>query len=96
MTNNAGYVTNNASLVTLTLPTTSPLGSIIEVVGLGAGGWKIAQNAGEVIHFGNIDTTLGTGGTLSSTLRYDSIRLVTTSADSAWNVVSVQGNITVI
>jgi hypothetical protein len=96
MTANGGYITNNASLVTLTLPNTFAIGSVIEVVGKGTGGWRIAQNAGEIIHFGNIDTTTGTGGTLTSTLRYDAIRLVATSADTEFNVVSVQGNITVV
>ena len=93
---NNGYIANNAGLVTLTLPTTSALGSVIEVVGKGAGGWRISQNAGEQIHFGNINTTTGTGGYLQSTLTYDAIRIVCTVADTEWTVLSVQGNITVI
>jgi len=82
--------------VTVTLANTAALGSILEVVGKGAGGWRIAQNAGETIHFGNINTTAGTGGYLQSTLTYDAIRLVCTVADTEWTVLSVQGNITVI
>jgi hypothetical protein len=93
---NSGYIANNVGLVTLTLPDTSALGSTIEVVGKGAGGWKIAQNASEIIHFGNINTTTGTGGYLQSTLTYDAIRIVCTVADTEWTVLSVQGNITVI
>jgi hypothetical protein len=93
---NNGYITNSGSLVTLTLPTTSALGTTVEVVGKGAGGWRIAQNAGDIIHFGNINTTTGTGGYLQSTLTYDAIRLVCTVADLEWTVLSVQGNITVI
>ena len=93
---NNGYIANNVGLVTLTLPTTAALGSIIEVVGKGAGGWKIAQNTGEQIHFGNINTTSGTGGYLQSTLTYDAIRIVCTVTDNEWTVLSVQGNITII
>jgi len=96
MSVNVGYIANNAGLVTLTLPTTSALGSVIEVVGKGAGGWRIAQNASGIIHFGNINTTTGTGGYLQSTLTYDAIRIVCTVADTEWTVLSVQGNITVI
>jgi hypothetical protein len=96
MSVNVGYIANNAGLVTLTLPTTSALGSVIEVVGKGAGGWRIAQNASEIIHFGNINTTTGITGYLQSTLTYDAIRIVCTVADTEWTVLSVQGNITVI
>jgi hypothetical protein len=96
MSINTGYIANNVALVTLTLPTTSALGSVIEVVGKGAGLWKIAQNAGEQIHFGNINTTSGTGGYLQATLTYDAIRLVCTVADTEWTVTSSQGNITVV
>ena len=96
MSVNSGYIANNASLVVLTLPTTSRIGSVIEVVGKGAGLWKIAQNAGEQIHFGNINTTSGTGGYLQATLQYDAIRIVCTVADTEWTVLSSQGNITVV
>ena len=93
---NTGYIANNVALVTLTLPTTAALGSVIEVVGKGAGLWKIAQNTGEQIHFGNINTTSGTGGYLQATLTYDAIRIVCTVADTEWTVTSSQGNITVV
>jgi hypothetical protein len=80
----------------VTLPSTAALGSTLEVVGKGAGGWKIAQNALGQIHFGNINTTIGTGGSLASTLTYDAIRIVCTVANNEWTVLSVQGNITVV
>ena len=37
-----GYITNNESLVTITLPSTCAVGKTIRVVGKGAGLWKIA------------------------------------------------------
>jgi len=92
---NNGYIANNAALVTLTLPSTAALGSEIEVVGKGAGGWKIAQGASQLINFGNISTTTGATGYLQSTLTYDAIRIVCTVANTTWTVLSVQGNITV-
>ena len=93
---NNGYITNNAGLVTVTLPSTAAVGSVVEVAGLGAGGWKVAQNAGQTIHFGNANTTAGTGGSLASTLTYDAIRLLNIVANTDWSVLSVMGNITFV
>lgn len=90
-----GYITNNAGLVTVTIPTTAAVGSVVRVVGKGAGGWRIAQNASEIIHFGVLNTTTGTGGRLDSSNRYDAVELVCTVADTEWTVISSQGNITV-
>ena len=92
---NNGYVANNAGLVTLTLPDTAAFGSVLEVVGLGAGGWRIAQNASELINFGSSVTTTGVGGRLDSTNRYDDVRLVCTVANTQWSVISSIGNITI-
>ncbi len=46
---NMGYIASNASEVTITLPTAPTVGDVIRVSGAGAGGWKIAQNAGQQI-----------------------------------------------
>ena len=92
---NQNYIANRGTLVTLTLPATSPVGVVIEVTGKGAGGWKIAQNAGNTIFFGNATSTPGAGGFIASTLVRDSVRLVCVTADSDWNVLSSVGNITV-
>jgi hypothetical protein len=93
---NRGYITNNAALVTVTLPATAAIGNIVQIVGKGAGGWRIAQNSGQVIHFGNMDTTSGTGGRLDSTSRYDTIQLMCITANSDWSVVTSVGNIEVV
>lgn len=93
---NSGYILNNAGLVTLTIPTTAAVGDIVRVVGKGAGGWLIAQNASENINFGSVTTTTGVGGSLASTNRYDCVELVCTVADTTWTVMSSVGNITVV
>lgn len=93
---NNGYITNNAALVTVTIPTTAAVGSIVRVSGKGAGGWKVAQNASESIHFGSVTTTTGTGGYLQSTGQYDSVELLCIVADTTWEVISSVGNITVV
>ncbi len=96
MTVNTGYIANNAALVTLTLPATAALGSVFAVAGKGAGGWKIAQNASQVIHFGNVDSTTGSGGSVASTLRRDVIYLICTTADTDFEVTGSVGNFDVL
>jgi gas vesicle protein len=91
-----GYISNNAAAVTFTLPSTAAVGSTVRVVGLGAGGWVIAQNASEYIYFGNQTTTTGTGGSLASTHSKDAVELLCVVADTGWVVLSSQGNITVV
>lgn len=94
---NTGYITNNgASLITYTLPVTAAEGSIISVAGLSSGGWKIAQNASQLIHFGNQTTTTGTGGSLASTNAFDQIELLCVIANTTYVVLSSVGNITVV
>lgn len=93
---NNGYIANNAALVTVTLPTTAAVGSIVRVAGKGAGGWLIAQNASELIRFGSSTTTTGTGGSLASVNRYDAAELVCIAADTEWAVISSIGNITIV
>ena len=87
------YIANNASLVTVTLPVTSAVGSTISVVGLGAGGWRVAQNANQLIHQSGTATTTGTGGHIDSGNRYDAVTLVCTVADTEWNIIASQGTI---
>jgi hypothetical protein len=92
-----GYTANNAGLVTLTLPVTAAYGSVISVNGKGAGGWRIAQNASQSIRLGNVTTTVGVGGSLSSTNLGDSIDLVCITANTLWTTQGApQGTITVV
>jgi hypothetical protein len=91
---NNGYIANNASLVTITLPSTAALGSIVHVVGKGAGLWKLAANTGQTIKFGDQTTT--TAGNLTATNQFDAIQVICITADTTWACTGVaQGNITV-
>ncbi len=90
------YTANNAGLVTLTLPVSAMAGTEIEVSGLGAGGWRIAQNASQVINNGSSATTTGVGGSLSSTNRYDSVTLRCVVNSTTWVVTSRIGTLTVV
>jgi hypothetical protein len=93
---NHGYVVNNGTLCTLTLPASAAVGDVIYITGLGAGGWTIAQNSGQLIHFGSAVTTTGVGGSLSSTNQYNTITLVCSVTNTTFNVLSSIGNITVV
>lgn len=88
------YVSNNAGTCTITLPTTASVGDEIQIMGLGAGGWALAQNASQLVHFGNIVTTTGTGGSVASQNAFDSLRVKCVVANTTFNVIAAQGNMT--
>jgi hypothetical protein len=87
MLGNNGYISNNAGLVTLTLPATSSVGDEIDIIGQGAGGWSIAQGAGQQIIIGNTSSTVGAGGSVVSTNRRDSLQLICTTANTEWTAL---------
>ncbi len=93
---NASYIANNAGLVTVTLPTTAAVGSRVRVIGVGAGGWRVAQNANQLVHNSAAATTTGTGGSLSSSNRYNAVELVCVVANTEWDVVSSEGTLTLV
>lgn len=79
-----GYVVQNASQTTITLPATAALGDIVTVQGLGAGGWVLAANTGQTIQVGAVATS--SGGTVTSNDQWDSIQVVCVVADTTWAV----------
>lgn len=92
-----GYIANNSGGVSFTLPATATIGEGFAIMGKNAGGWSIAQNANQQIHFGDQSTTVGVTGFLASTLARDCIECVCTTSGSStqWTVRSSIGNITV-
>jgi hypothetical protein len=90
---NNGYVMNRALGVTGTLPAVAAVGDTISIVGKGTGGWLIAQNAGQTIHFGEDDSATGIGGSLFSTKQYDCVELVCITANTDFVVRSSMGNL---
>ena len=87
------YITNNASLTTLTLPTSAVIGSTIQVIGVGTGGWKIAQSSGQQIFSTASNTTSGATGTLSSGGRYDSVTMSCVVANNSWTIMYSVGTL---
>jgi len=59
---NEGVIGNNASTITMTLPATAAQGDEFCFIQKGAGVIRVGQNAGQIIHTVNGDTTTGVGG----------------------------------
>jgi hypothetical protein len=93
---NNSYYAQSASLTTFTLPVSCAVGTIMGIAGVGAGGWILAQNAGQSINFGNQVTTTGTGGSMASSNRYDGLVILCVVANTQWVVRGAVGNLTVV
>jgi len=95
------YLANNAGLVTLTLPVSLSVLDTFVISGAGAGGWKIAQRAGQQIIWdeggvnGTNNTTSGATGYLASTDDYDHVELVAISSTTL-KVTNSKGLITLV
>lgn len=86
------YIPHNASQTTITAPSATIIGSLIQIIGEGAGGWKLQLPVGYSIKgVGGFTTT--SGGSVASTDRYCTItvRLVATNT---FVVTTSQGTLT--
>jgi hypothetical protein len=83
---NSGYIANNAALVSVTLPATAPIGSIVKIDGLGAGGWSGIANTGQTIQYGTVASS--SGGSISSQNQFDNVTLECIVANTTWTVAS--------
>ncbi len=94
---NNGYIIGNAALTSVLLPAVANPGNIVQIVGRGAGGWVLTQNAGQTVHIGSVASTAGTGGSIASENQYDAISLVCIIANTTWALTSgAQGNLTIV
>ena len=82
---NSGYIANNSSLVTITLPATAAIGSTVEVMGLGSGGWQLSAHSGQTIKLSSATTS--SGGSLASRKQYDTIVVKCIVANTTWAVI---------
>jgi hypothetical protein len=60
------------------------------------GPWSISQRAGQVIHFGNVDTTAGVGGRLDAAHGTAQLRIITDVADTEFTVVYTNDNLNAV
>ena len=85
--------TSNTSRVVFTLPAVCAVGDYFRIAGFGSAGWRIQAAPGQVITFGDQQTSVG--GYLESIDDRDCIELVCVVANSEWQELSSQGNITI-
>jgi hypothetical protein len=91
-----GYVCDaGGSLITFTLPATSLLGDTIRIAGYAAGLFTITQPSGQSIIFGDVQSTFGLGGSISSEKPGDFIEFVCVVPNTTWQVISAIGNFTI-
>lgn len=95
---NTGYICQSGGTgnVSIALPATSSVGDMIEIVLSGATTWTITQGASQQIRIADSQTTLGAGGSLSTTGTGDHVRLVCEADDTLWVAVGFIGNLTVV
>jgi hypothetical protein len=94
---NNGYIcVSPGGALVINLPTTSILGDEIEVTLDGATSFQIAQAAGQQIRFGNLLTSIGVGGSITTTNAGDTVRLVCQTANTKWNVISSIGSFVIV
>ena len=93
---NTNYIANNGGGVVFTLPAIAAVGTMNTITCINVGGWTIHQNAGQSINFVAVSTTVGVGGSLSSTQEFDSVQIVCVIANTMWNVLYAAGNLAVV
>jgi hypothetical protein len=96
---NKGYLADNASLVTITLPVTSggavAVGAIIQVDGIGAGGWAITQDATQSIRINGIAGISGASTGVVRGSQYAAIELQYIGSNT-FTVLNYTGNVGVL
>lgn len=93
--NNRYIFVSPGGALTISLPSSSAVGDRFIVDLDGATSWQITQAAGQQITVGNTATTLGAGGSITSTANGDSISMVCRVANTTWTSEAMIGNLTV-
>lgn len=94
--NNGYFCISPGGALALLLPAASALGDEITVTLDGATSFSITQGAGQQIRIANGQTTVGAGGSITTTQQGDTITFVCQTANLKWNVISPIGNLTVV
>ena len=95
MVSSNGYFTRGLSQVVMTLPITASAGDTFIISNTSAAGFMIAQNSGQYINYGNLTTTTGTGGNITSTAIGDTLTIVCSVPNTGFQVVSAIGELNV-
>ena len=92
---NTKYISSNAAQTSFKLPPiatgsdpNAPVGTIITIAGLGAGGWKLLTNLGQTIAVSSVPAIATTS--ITSAHQYDTITIMCIVADTVWTTISAQ------
>jgi hypothetical protein len=90
------FIANSASLTTFTLPASSSVGDIINVVGsaLNTGGWKITYGSGQIIWGPAGSSTITTGNAATGAAAAQTASLMCVVANTTWVIYANSGTIT--
>ena len=89
---NNSYATTSGSNITAALPSTAKVGDTITILQTAAGEFTISQGASQLVRFGTLVTTTGTGGSIKSSQQGCSITIQCVVANTTYQVVSSIGN----
>ena len=93
-TSNHAYIASGSSLLRITLPGTAAVGTTVEIIGQGAGGWTLQQNAGQIVSWVGASTTSGVGGYVASANANSCVKVMCVTANTNWIVMTHEGAIT--
>jgi hypothetical protein len=82
---NSSYIVGNALQTTVTLPALATVGSIVTIVGQGAGGWVLAPSSGQTIKVSSVPASATTS--ITSANQYDTISVICVVQDTTWNTL---------
>lgn len=87
ITVNTLYIPTNTVQTIYTLPATTAndIGSVVEISGLGSGGWKLLTAAGQTIKVASVNASANTS--ITSAHQYDSIKIILIDANT-WNTLT--------
>jgi hypothetical protein len=92
-----GHFANNAGTISYNLPAVASVGDIFAIAAMNNNNsWEILQAAGQSIKYGNLTTTAGVAGGISSSRTGDIVTFVCNVADTGFFVISSIGNLTVV
>jgi hypothetical protein len=97
--NFTGYLLSGIAPVTVTLPVTPTVGYWFALVNVNGGiSFTLAQNANDQITWGSQQTTLGAGGSITSTNAGDTLNVVCylVGGNHLWSAFWSQGNMVVV
>lgn len=91
-----GYFCSTGGALSLSLPTTAAVGSIIEIVLQGSTSFTITQAAGQSIKVNGVSSTVGVAGSVASTAAGNAIKLVCMTANTTYVATSFVGILTIV